>query len=80
MVVAGNDPGEMFAQDFFQHPGASAGRNKEEDGPESNKGPEVASFAFVFPAGLVKVEILTPKMEAIISVIPLRVTRCAASR
>ncbi len=57
MVVAGNDPGEVFAQHFFQHLGASAGRNEEEDGTEGDKGPEIASFAFVFPAGLVDVEV-----------------------
>jgi hypothetical protein len=31
VVVAGNDPGKMFAQHFLQHLCASAGRNKEED-------------------------------------------------
>ena len=50
MVVAGNDPGELVSQHFFEHLGVSAGRDEKEDGPEGDKCPEVASFSYVFPA------------------------------
>lgn len=56
MIVAGDDTGVAFAKDFFEDLGAATGRDMEENGPETDKGSEVAPVAFVFPAGFVNVE------------------------
>ena len=56
MIVAGNDPGEGIAKHFSQHFGTATGRYMKEDGPWSDKSPEKAAFALVFPAGFINVE------------------------
>lgn len=56
MIVAGNDAGKGIAKHFPQYFGTAAGRYMEEDGIWSDKSPEKATFALVFPAGFVDVE------------------------
>ncbi len=53
MMGACNDVAECFAKHLAQLFGTATGRDMQEDYSRSDRGPEVTSFAFELPTGLI---------------------------